>query len=187
MKKNKVIVISEEQKNRLYEELFGSGVDTADTYPEYNNSVVTANGKVGDDFGDGVPPTGDDISGIITKQYPYWLGNAMGASGRAYVANRDYVNLHTSCNENLENDADHDGVEDFYDHKDSDLDKFGEFNSVPRSVQRPLNMLKRSLKQQNLPPKKNAAVLNSIMDDINLQGLPKPYTRELIKKLTNRQ
>lgn len=185
MKKNRIIIISEEQKKRLYEELIVSDGNSSDSYPEYNNSVVTANGKVGEDFGDGIPPTGDDISGIITKQYPYWLGNAMGASGRSYVANRDYVNIHSMCNENAV-DTDNDGVEDFYDHEDSDLEKFGDFNSVPRSVQRPLNILKRSLKQQNLPPKKNAAVLNSIMDDINLQGLPKSYTRELIKKIMHR-
>ena len=187
MKKNKVIVITEEQKNRLSEELFASGIDSTDTYPEYNNSVVTPNGKIGNDFGSGEPPTGDEISNIVTKQYPYWLGNSMGASGRAYVANRDYVNIHTTCNEDMNDDSDNDGVENFYDHEDSDLDKFGEFNSVPDSVQHSLDRLKSTLKGANLPPKKNAAVLNSILDDINLKGLPKPYTRELIMKLTNRQ
>lgn len=172
----KTIKITEGQKERLKEMLFPNGSDSASPMRQYHNSHVTADGYVNDVDGGGEPLTGDRLGKMLCKNYPF---------GTAYthtVYARPLGEAEMSDLYNHE-DSNNDGVEDTYNHADSNYNQFGGFNEIPSSIKVHLDRLVDSLKSVTLPPKKQLMVLNYIIDNAGLNGLPFSYKRETIKKI----
>ena len=79
-----------------------------------------------------------------------------------------------------------DGIDDFYNNKELDTLSNGDetdnlesiSNSADTQTDRFVNMLKL------LPPKKQAIILNKVLESINLKGISNNWKRELISKLT---
>ena len=172
----KTIKITEAQKMRLKEMLFPNGSDSASPMRQYHDSHVTADGYVNDTDGGGEPLTGDRLGKMMCKNYPF---------GTAYyhtVYARPLGEAEISDMYNQE-DVDNDGVEDSYNHSDTNYGQFGDFNEIPGSVKVHLDRLVDSLKSVTLTPKKQLMVLNYIIDNAGLNNIPSSYKKETMKKI----
>ena len=172
----KTIKITEAQKARLKEMLFPNGSDSASPMRQYHDSHVTADGYVNDTDGGAEPLTGDRLGKMMCKNYPF---------GTAYyhtVYARPLGEAEMSDMYNQE-DADNDGVEDTYNHSDTNYEQFGDFNEIPESIKKDLGKLVDSLKTVTLTPKKQLMVLNYIIDTAGLKNLPSSYKKETMKKI----
>lgn len=173
----RTIKITEEQKAKLKEMLFPNGSDSASPMRQYHNSTVTADGYVGDVDGGGEPLTGDRLGNMLCKNYPWGTAYYHTAMARP-LGEAEMSDLYN------QEDSNGDGVEDSYNHADSNYDQFGDFNELPGNIKLWLDKLVGGLKTMNLPQKKQIMVLNYIIDNANFDKLPFSYKKEAIKKIT---
>lgn len=183
MKKKKIIKITEEQKRKLKEALFNYGTGSEDTTTEYGHSKITADGYEDDTFGGANPPTGDDISHTMCKQYPWGTAYTSVAFNRVLEATANDGEVAIGDLNNVGQDENNDGVSDEYNHADANYDEFGNFNELPGDVKINLQRLCNALQGGALSPKKKIIALNYIIDKCDFSGIPYSYKREAIKKL----
>lgn len=179
----KTIKITEEQKTRLKEMLFPNGTESADPMRQYHDSKVVADGYVDNIDGGGEPLTGDRLGKTMCKNFPF--GTAyyhVGVSRAMPMEEAEISDLYSD-----EEDVTGDGVPDKYNHADANYNQFGDFNELPGTVKTWLDKLVTALKQENLPPKKQIMVLNYIVDNAGLKGIPMSYKKETMKKIGAKQ
>lgn len=166
----KTIKLTEAQMKRIEEMTFDGGIDTPMTIPEYPQSQVTVSGKMSDDeFAD--PVTTDDVAGKMCKSFPWGTAYARGYAPKVM----------------MEDDATGDGVNDMFNHTDAnelnDGDETDDQQIIPHSVEMHLDRLIQSIRQADLPPKKQMNILNKLVDSLGLKGIPPSYKKETSMKI----
>lgn len=183
-KMKKTIKITMKQKEALKEMLFPNGSDNATPYKEYHNSQVVSDGYVDGVDGGGKPINKDgeyiEIGQMMAKNFPYGTGFYHAPMARPLGESTNNGEMSDLFNND---DSNGDGVPDKWNHADANYEKFGDFNEIPGTVKIWLEKLVNAMKQENLPPKKQIMVLNYVIDNANLNGIPFSYKKETIKKL----
>lgn len=149
-------------------------------YLEDGNDVPSSNGtrEIGvtgktDDGSYGVPADGDKIANTMTVQ-----------GWNRYLR-------HGSCatpGNIRENDANGDGVSDFYNHDEldtlSDGNKDNNLIRIPNGVDHKLDVLIDSI--SSLQPKQQAMVVNKLIETMELDKIPYAWAKELMNKILSR-
>lgn len=170
MSSNKKIIIklTEKQLREASQDAF-EYLDNTDEVPNNGQTQISVNGKL-DGKEDGKPATTDKFASMNTPQ-GY---NRYGGIGNSYTMGIK------------EDDENHDGIDDFYNH--DELDLLGDGNSdnnltgISNTVDKRTDMFVGMM--QKLPPKKQAIVLNKIIETMDLSGVSYAWKKELIKKLS---
>lgn len=171
MKKKIIIKITSRQLNEAQDDAF-KYLTNSDTTPNNGQTEVSVNGKINGEE-DGYPLTTDRFASMNTTQ-GY---NRYGGIGN---------NLCRKVSEN--NDKNNDGIDDFYNDKTLDILSNGNeqdnMEAISHTVDEKVNALLSLIK--NMPSKKQAIVLNKIIENINLNNIPFKLKKELIKKISIR-
>ena len=170
MEKRHIIKLTRQQLTEAEADTFGY-LDNGDFKQYDGQSGITVTGKK-DENEWGEPKTSDDLANKISAQtYNRYCGFAF--------------KPHTL----RENDADKDGVDDFY--NNDELDTLGndtnkdDLVKIPVSVQRKVNILINSM--QMLTPKQQAIVLNKLIENFDLSSIPYAWLKELRLKINARK
>ena len=160
-KQRRIVKINEDQ----YEYLKGGDVKN------YNgNSEVSVPGKLNTGE-DGIPRTTDEIGNMVTAQgYNRWP--------RRRISESDQPD---------NGDMNRDGVDDFYDDKQMDTLSNNNPNDnltvVPNSIEVKVEALMNVIKSANLNALQTAAVLNEIIESMDLSKLPYKLKKDLRLKI----
>lgn len=167
--KKVVIKITDKQLREAQKDAF-EYLTSSDTVPNNGNSEVSVSGKLNDKE-NGKPATTDKIASMMTVQ-GY---NRYGGVGNTFT--RGIMET---------DDNNHDGIDDFYNNKELDTlsngDETDNLESISNSADTQTDRFINSIKL--LPPKKQAIILNKVIESINLKGISNNWKRELISKLT---
>lgn len=171
MNNKKIIIkLTEKQLREASKDAF-EYLDNSNDVPNNGQTQVSVNGKVHDKE-DGIPLTTDRFASMNTPQ-GY---NRYGGIGNSYT-----MGIREG------NDENNDGIDDFYNNNELDLlgngDNTDNLTGISHTVDRRTDMFVKML--QNLPPKKQAIVLNKIIESMNLSGISYKWKKELINKLNN--
>ena len=146
----------------------------------YNGqSEISANGKLNSET-NGEPVTSDDVESQITPQgYIRYtaLGGYAGRIGR----------LREEEQSPSSNDANGDGVDDFYNNKELDTLNNGldddNLTKIPNSVEHKLNTLIDAIRGNNLAPKQIAIIMNKMIESFDITSIPNSWKKELKLKI----
>lgn len=170
MEKRRIIKLTRQQLTEAENAAFGY-LDNGDFKQYSGQSEISVAGKK-DDEEWGNPKTSDNFADKMTAQtYNRYCGKAF--------------KPHTL----REDDANKDGVDDFY--NNPELDTLGnettddDLVKIPVSVQRKVNILIDSMKI--LAPKQQAIVLNKIIESFDLSTIPYAWLKELRLKINTRR
>lgn len=169
MRNNVTIKLTERQLKEAGEEVF-KYLTSYDIHPNNGNTEVSVNGKIDkDDFGNAV--TTDKFASMRTI-HGY---NRYGATGNTFT--RGMMEM---------NDKNNDNIDDFYNNDEMDILSNGDDTDNLEGVSATLDSRTEMLIDQikRFPPKKQAMVLNKILENINLSGITYSWRKELIKKLS---
>lgn len=172
MKKRIIVKLTSQQLNEAQDDAF-TYLTNSDTTPNNGQTEISVNGKI-DGKEDGNPLTTDKFASMTTSQ-GY---NRYGGIGNNIVYNNIIE----------DNDKNNDGIDDFYNNPSLDILSNGNeddnMEEIPYTIDEKTNILLSFLKK--ISPKKQAIVLNKIIENINLKGIPYKFKKELIKKLSLR-
>ena len=172
----KNIKITEKQYKMLQEEIDDSFTyfSDSDTKPYDGQVNISANGKI-DGETNAKPTTADKVQHSLTPQ--------------GYGRYRSYGNISPrTMREGVEIDKSND----FYDVKgfnNTELNVLTNGNDkdnlvkIPQSIERKLDILLDSIKQNRLTPKQQAIVLNKIIEELDYDNIPNQWKKELINDL----
>ena len=168
-KKHIVIKLTEKQLREASKDAF-EYLTNLDTVPNNGQTEISVNGKLNDKE-DGIPMTTDRFASMNTPQ-GY---NRYGGTGNSY----------TTMGVRESNDDNKDGVDDFYNNSEMDLlgngddddNLTGISNTIDMKTDAFVNLIK------NLPAKKQAIVLNKIIESMNLTDISYRWKKEIIKKI----
>lgn len=167
MKKHITIKLTESQLYEAQQDAF-EYLTNSDTIHNDGQKNVSVGGKLNDKE-NGSPITTDDFASMTTTQ-GY---NRYGAIGNTYTRGL------------TETDSNKDGVDDFYNNDELDImsngDETDNLEGISNTVDTRTDSLVNLIKQ--LPPKKQAIVLNKILENMDLNGLSYNWKKELAKKL----
>lgn len=170
MEKRHVIKLTKKQLAEAEKDAFGY-LDNGD-FKQYNGqSEISVGGKKdSDEYAE--PKTTDDTADKISAQtYNRYTGFAL----KPHALRED--------------DANRDGVDDFY--NNDELDTLGNNTSdddlvkIPMGVQKKADILIDSM--QMLSPKQQAIVLNKLIESFDLSSLPYAWLKELRLKINTRR
>lgn len=167
MKKHITIKLTESQLYEAQQDAF-EYLTNSDTIHNDGQKNVSVGGKLNDKE-NGSPITTDDFASMTTTQ----AYNRYGAIGNTYTRGL------------TETDNNKDGVDDFYNNDELDImsngDETDNLEGISNTVDTRTDNLVNLIKQ--LPPKKQAIVLNKILENMDLNGLSYNWKKELAKKL----
>lgn len=167
MKKHITIKITESQLYEAQQDAF-EYLTNSDTVPSDGQKNTSVGGKLNNKE-NGAPITTDDFASMTTTQ-GY---NRYGAIGNTFTRGL------------TETDNNKDGVDDFYNNDELDImsngDETDNLEGISNTVDTRTDTLVNLIKQ--LPPKKQAIVLNKILENMDLNGLSYNWKKELAKKL----
>ena len=167
IKKHITIKLTESQLCEAQQDAF-EYLTNSDTVPNDGQKNISVGGKLNNKE-NGSPITTDDFASMTTTQ-GY---NRYGAIGNTYTRGL------------TETDANKDGVDDFYNNNELDIisngDETDNLECISNTVDKKTDSLVNLIKQ--LPPKKQAIVLNKILENLNLNGISYNWKKELVKKL----
>jgi hypothetical protein len=169
MRNNVTIKLTERQLKEAGEEAF-KYLTSYDIKPNNGNTEVSVNGKIGQsEFGKAV--TTNKFASMRTSQ-GY---NRYGAMGNTFT--RGMMEM---------DDKNNDGIDDFYNNDEMDIlsngDETDNLEGISATLDSRTEMLIDQIKK--FPPKKQAIVLNKILENIDLSGITYSWRKELIKKLS---
>lgn len=162
------IKLTERQLKEAQQDAF-EYLTTSDTVPNNGQTEVSVSGKLNDKE-NGNPVTTDKFASMTTTQ-GY---NRYGAIGNTFTR---------SVSES--NDENKDGIDDFYNDKELDVisndDETDNLTRISTTVDIKTDKFVDMLK--NLSPKKQAIVLNKVIENTDLNGVSYRLKKELIKKI----
>lgn len=179
----KIIRLTEKQLKRLKEEAFDQGFDNANTIPEYPQSTVNVSGKVNsDEFAN--PVTTDDVANKMAKSFPWGVGAYYRGTSLPMVQEGEESSISDMYNNT---DQTGDGVKDKFNHADANVLNDGNEDDdqqiIPHTIEIHLDRLIKAIQNANLPAKKQINILNKLVDNMNLQGIPPSYKKETSMKI----
>ncbi len=173
----KIIRLTEAQMRQIEESTFNNGIDDPNSIPEYPHSQVTVSGQENDeDFGK--PVTTDDFADKQCKSFPWGVGSYYRGTHVPMVAE----GIDTASDGEIK-----DNVDQFYNHSDSneliDGNEEDDQEIIPHSIEIHLDRLIDAMRDMNLTPKKEVAILNKLIANSNIQNLPPSYKKETSMKV----
>lgn len=142
-----------------------------DLPPSQGQSQISVDGKLNDvDYGNTL--IGDKVAGSMTPQTYSRFNNYSNSRPRGM---REGV------------DINNDNVDDFYNNDELDIlsngDNGDNLVKIPQGVDYKTDALVSAI--SNLNAKQQAIVLNKILENVNLSGIPYKWRKELIMKITS--
>lgn len=171
--KKRIIKITERQLKETEGKAFEYLNIDNDTTPHNGNSEISVSGKL-NDIENGKPITTDKVASTIIPQ--------------SYNRFHHYANqFHNTMRENVDNDKNDDGIDDFYNNDDMNVFNNGidddNLTRLPQNVINKTELLIQAITNSHLTPKQQAIVLNKIICNMNTNDLPNMWLKELMMKL----
>lgn len=162
------IKLTESQLNEAQDDAFVY-LTSSDTVPYNGQTEVSADGKL-DGIEDADPTTTDKFASMLTTQGYNRYGYLRGTFPKGVKEMQD---------------KNGDGVDDFYNSEQLDIMSNGDPNdnltAISDTIDDRTDKLIAVIK--GIPSKKQAMVLNKIIESMDLQGIPYKWKKELIKKI----